>query len=62
MSDRIGFSLDGLGMDRKAMLELVNRLNKADDRKWVLATSPSSMVNQINPFFLPYQQQCALNG
>jgi len=30
-------ALDGLGMDEKSMLELVNRLNAADDeRKWVL--------------------------
>jgi hypothetical protein len=28
--------IDGLGMDEKAMLELVNRMNAHDTRKWVL--------------------------
>lgn len=37
MADRaIEIPLDGLGMDDKAMLELVNRMNANDDRKWVL--------------------------
>lgn len=38
--------LDGLGMTEEAMLELVNRLNAHDDRKWVFVRG-SAAFNQM---------------
>lgn len=57
MTHRISIPLDGLGMDEKAMLELINRLNANDDRKWVLehATyiyvhSSTTNVGSLTPY------------
>lgn len=46
--------LDGLGMNITQMLELVNRLNTCDDRKWILQTKTThpycqQMQNVLNP-------------
>jgi Holliday junction resolvasome RuvABC DNA-binding subunit len=54
--------LDGLGMDEKAMLELVNRMNQNDDRKWVFEQGQCSygyqgQLNNQAIQALGYQQQ-----
>ncbi len=53
--------LDDLGMDEKAMLELVNRLNKHDDRKWVFCRGQPAYQQMANPFAAtnPYFNQVA---
>jgi len=44
-------SLDGLGMDHKAMLELVNRMNAADEvHEWVLVNRYGYGLQAVNPF------------
>jgi hypothetical protein len=51
--------LDGLGMSRASMLELVSRMNANDDRKWVLIGRSEYYGQLANPYFTQYQQQLA---
>lgn len=61
----VGVPLNGLGMSEQEMLELVNRLNKYDDRKWILtrAHGYGSMRNAAMDLDLHgYQSQLANNA
>jgi hypothetical protein len=50
LMSKISIPLDGLGMQEAAMRELVNRMNKYDDRKWVFVKCGGVEFNQMaNP-------------
>lgn len=56
--------LDGLGMDDKAMLELVNRMNANDDRKWVLVRTRgyNQMANPLMALAETYRNNGLANS
>lgn len=61
----VSIPLDGLGLDDKAMLDLVNRMNKHDNRKWVLERNGWAYFNQAantGNLFQQYQSQMGNMG
>lgn len=61
MAQECKISLDGLGMDEKAMLELTNRLNEKDDRKWVF-TRGHGYGQMLNPLYCNQAENTARNA
>lgn len=46
----VSLPLDGLGLDERAMLDLVNRMNENLDGKWVLVRGCAGGGQMMNPF------------
>lgn len=63
MTERGNIPLDGLGMTREAMLELVNRMNKAFPEKYVFSIAPAcgGARNAFNPLCFSGPQQSMAN-
>ncbi len=57
----IEIPLNDLGMDELQMRELVNRMNKYDNRKWIFVRGSAPYSNQMaNPFCNLSNYNCGL--